>query len=135
MTPNEWLDHICIKKTNWNSFTEDQQKTYLPYIINLFLSMAPELIEVVNEVQKQQVPNKDHYNFYKTVLPKKKLFFRWLKAKKKEYSKDVVERIAAFYSISTREIYDSICILSQQNIIDILKQIGTSDKDIKKLLK
>ncbi len=135
MTPSEWINHFTVLKTPWNSFSKDEQKTYNSFITNLWLSMDPTLIEVVNEVQKQQVPNRDHYNFFLTNLPKKKRWFQWIKAKKKEYSKDVIDKLAAYYSVSSREIHDSICILSEPNIIDILKQTGLQDKEITKLLK
>lgn len=135
MTPTEWIKHLTIKKTSWDLFSKEEQKSYLPYIMNLWLAMCPEFIEMVNEVQKYQVPNKDHYNFYLKLLPRKQPYFRWLKAKKKEYSKDVVEKISAFYSVSMSEICDSIHILSKQDITNILQQMGIGDKEIIKLLK
>ena len=135
MSPGDWINHFTVLKTPWNSFSKDEQKTYLPFITNLWLSMDPTLIEIVNEVQKYQVPNRDHYNFFLANLPKKKRWFQWIKAKKKEYNKDVIDKLATFYSTSTREIYDSIHVLSEQNIIDILTQTGLQDKEITKLLK
>lgn len=135
MSPGDWIKHLTIYKTPWNKHSKEEQKTYLPYIMNLWLSMAPELIEIVNEVQKQQVPNRDHYNFYLSVLPKKSMYFRWIKARKKEYGKDVIEHLSAYYNVSSKEILDSLCLLDESKIISILQQLGISDKDIKKLLK
>ena len=135
MVPGDFIKHFTVLKTPWDNFTQEDKKSYLPYIINLWLSMAPELIEVINEVQQQQVPNRDHYNFYLKVLPKKSLRYQWIKAKKKEYNKDVISRIASFYNVGTQEIYDSIGLLDEEKIINILQQQGLQDKMIKQLLK
>lgn len=135
MKPTEWIEHLTIKKTPWNSFNDEEQKTYLPYIQNLFLSMVPELIETINETQLQQVPNRDHYNFYLKILPKKKLYMRWVKAIKKQYSKDVIQIIANYNQCGTREILDSVELFNDDIITDILQQTGLQDKQIKTLLK
>jgi hypothetical protein len=71
VSPNDFIKHLTIYKTPWDKHSKEEQKTYLPFIINLWLSMNPDLLEVVNEVQQYQVPNRDHYNFYLSVLPKK----------------------------------------------------------------
>ena len=64
MSPADWLNHMTVYKTPWNEISSEEQKTYLPFILNLWLSMVPEYIEVINQVQSYQVPNRDHYNFY-----------------------------------------------------------------------
>lgn len=135
MSPADFIKHLTIYKTPWNKHSKDEQKTYLPFIMNLWLSMNPDLIEVVNEVQQHQVPNRDHYNFYLSVLPKKSIYLRWIKAKKKEYSKDVIEHLSAFYSVSMREISDSLCVLDEPKIINILGNLGIPNKQIKSMLK
>ena len=78
---------------------------------------------------------RDHYNFYLKFLQKKRLNYRWIKARKKQYSKDIVERIAAFYSEGSSQILDSISLLSEQQIINILEQTGLNNKSIKQLMK
>ena len=135
MSPQEFINHLTIYKTPWDKFSEIDKKTYLPYIMNVWLAQVPDLIEIVNESQKQQIPNRDHYNFWLQVLPKKRLNSRWIKAKKKQYSKDVVNHIAAFYNVGSSEIYDSISILDEQQIKNILSEMGISDKEQIKLLK
>jgi hypothetical protein len=135
MSPADWLNHMTIYKTPWNEISSEEQKTYNSYINNLWLSMVPEYIEVINQVQSYQVPNRDHYNFYLKVLPKKKLFFRWIKPKSKKYNKDVINRLAELYNEGSRQINDSIDCFEKQDIIHILENIGLSNKEIEKLLK
>jgi hypothetical protein len=135
MSPADWLNHITIKKTPWNEISEEEQKTYNSYILNLWLSHAIGYIEIVNQVQSYQVPNRDHYNFYLQVLPNKKLFLNWIKPKSKKYNKDVINKLAEFYNEGTRQINNSIDCFEEQDIIHIFENIGYGEKEIKKLLK
>jgi len=135
MKPGDWLNHLTVYKTPWEKHSLEEQKTYLPFIVNLWLSMCPELIEIISDVQKYQVSNKHHYNLYLKVLPKKKLYYRWIKAKKNNYSEDVIDLLASFYKTSTREISDSLDILDEQKIKSILSNMGINDKEQIKLLK
>lgn len=135
MTPAIWLDHMTVKKTPWDKIPKEDQLTYLPFIINLWLSHAVGYIEFVNEVQKYQVPNRDHYNFYLKILPKKKLFLNWVKPKSKKYNKDIISKISTFYKVSTREINESLDCLEEPDLFYILENMGLNEKDIKKLMK
>jgi hypothetical protein len=135
MSPSDWLNHMTVLKTPWDKFTSEEQKTYNPFINNLFLSMEPSLLEIINEIQRYQVPNRDHYNFYLKILPKKKLFFRWIKAKKGVYSKDVINKLATFYNEGSQQINDSLECLDKKDIIHILENMGYGEKLIKQLLK
>ena len=129
------LECLTTKKIPRDEIGEENKKGYNPFLTNLWLSMCPELIEIINEVQKYQVNNKHHYNLYLKVLPKKKLYYRWIKAKKKDYSKDVIDLLASFYKTSTREISDSLDILDEPKIKSILSNMGINDKEQVKLLK
>lgn len=135
MSPGDWLNHMTILKTPWDKISQEEQKTYNNYINNLWLSMCPELIEDINEVQKYQVPDRDHYNFYLKILPKKKLFYRWIKAKKGIYNKDVINKLSSFYNEGSHQINDSLECLNEQKIISILENMGYGEKSIKQLLK
>lgn len=135
MSPGDFVKHLTVYKTPWEKLSREDQKSYLPYVINLWLAMCPELIEIINEIQSQQVPNRDHYNLYLKLLPKKSLRFQWIKAKKKEYSKDVINKLSQFFSVGSREIYDSIHILSELQIKTILSNMGIPEKEINKLIK
>lgn len=135
MSIPEWLDQICVKKTNWGNFSDEDKKSYNQYIINLWLSMEPKLIEILNDIQKYTISDKNHYNFLKKSLPKKKIFLRWIRAKKSVWSKDVINELSCIYELSSREVYDVINMLSNEQIENILKQKGLSIKEIKKILK
>lgn len=135
MTINEWIKEITLNKREWMDISSGEWKTYNKFIINLWLSMNPQLIEIIEEVQRYQVSDRDHYNFLKKILPKKSIYLNWIKTKKGVYSKDVVNKLAAFYNEGSQQINDSLECLEEQNIIHILENMGYGEKSIKQLLK
>ncbi len=51
MTIFDWLKEITSNKSKWESFTEEEQSSFNPYMMHRLLSMNPEYIEFVNLVQ------------------------------------------------------------------------------------
>ena len=75
------FDHInqitAIQNPNyWEEISVEDKKSFSNYMINRFLSMKPEWIELVNELQKYNLQPKELYKLYTNILPKGK---RWLK--------------------------------------------------------
>ena len=84
MTIFNWLDQIFFYKKDWNKFTETEQKVFQSYIINRFLSMNKDYIEIVNYFQKYSVgllESKEIYKWYCNMLPKKKQWNKYIKGK------------------------------------------------------
>ena len=48
MTIFDWINQMLVTKKHWDEFTEDEQKKFSPFIINRWLSMDKDFIEVVN---------------------------------------------------------------------------------------
>ena len=56
--PKTIFDHlagITHKKTKWEDLTEADQKSFSPYLINRWLSMSPQLIEIVDMFQHYKI--------------------------------------------------------------------------------
>ena len=73
MTIFNWLNQLFVNKNSWDSFTEEEQKKFSPFIINRFLSMDKEFIEIVNMFQPYAIGSlepKDVYEFYRNLFPK-----------------------------------------------------------------
>ena len=79
----DWLNEISYNKTSWSSFTEKDQESFNRYMINRFISMKEDYIDIVNLVQKYPLSDRNLYNFYCKTIPKKKTFFRYIKPKKR----------------------------------------------------
>ena len=78
---------------------------------------------------------KQIYNFYKEMLPKKKVWLQYVKSKTKTINKDLVEDIAKYYEVGAADARSYIAVMTKEEIPIILSEMGKDEKEIKKLLK
>jgi hypothetical protein len=115
----DWLNEITYSKRPWDKFTDEEKSTFNTYMINRFISMDSNYIDVVNLIQQYpNCPNKLIYKYYCDLLPKKKAFFRYIKAKEK-FNTENIDMMAKYYKCSTREAKDYISILDDEQIEQI----------------
>ena len=133
------LANITWKKTPWDTLDEASQKSFSPYLINRWLSMNPDYIEIVDMFQQYTIGplSKKHvYQLYLDFLPKAKMFARYIKGKKQDkYNKELVKLIADHYQVAKIEAEEYIGLLQKTEITDLLKRYGKQEKEIKGLLK
>ena len=115
MTIFDWLNEITGAKRPWNEFTDDAKESFNPYMINRFISMKRDYIDVVNIAQRYTLPKGKLYEFYCGLLPKSKSFFRYVKSTK-SINQDQVNALSKYYMCSTREIVDVLPLLEEQEI-------------------
>ena len=135
MTIFDWLNEISYNKTPWSSFTEKDQESFNRYMINRFISMKEDYIDIVNLVQKYPLSNINLYNFYCKTIPKKKAFFRYIKPKKDKMNDLLATILADEFNISKREVKDSQHLVKKGLYTSVLRKRGIDEKQIKKLLK
>lgn len=137
------LSGMTDKKVKWSTLTDADKKSFSSYMINRWLSMNVNYIELVNELQKYTLSgilnSEQVYRLYYEILPKQKSFNKYIKADKAtKYSEQLVDLIANHYLISTTEALDYIDILytsGSNQLTDIIKLYGKNDKEVKSLLK
>ena len=133
------LANITWKKKPWSELTELDQKSFSPYLINRWLSMNSDLIEIVDMFQQYTIGplSKKHvYQLYFDFLPKQKSFNKYIKGRKQDkYNKELVKLIAEHYQVAYNESEEYINLLNKDDITNILKQYGKNEKEIKGLLK
>ena len=136
------FDHIAgitHKKKLWDKLSEADQKSFSPYIINRWLSMHPDLIETIDLLQRYTIGplSKKHvYQLYYDVLPNANVRAKYIKGKKQDkYNKELVKFIADHYQVAKIEAEEYIGLLKKDDLSNILKQYGKTEKEIKKLLK
>ena len=104
MTIFDWINQILVKKTHWNEFTEDEQKKFSPFLINRWLSMDNEFLEIVNYFQKYAIGTlepREVYKWYCDILPKGKRFNKYIKGKsEKKFDKELVEIMSNHFECS-----------------------------------
>jgi hypothetical protein len=132
----DWLKEINSTKSHPNKFTNQDWDIWNSYMIHRFLSMNPNYIELVNEVQLLSPTNKKQiYSIYREYIPKNNKWSKYIKSSNKEPDKDLVEYLKKYFDVSTREIKDYLEILDKKEIQSILVKQGLEEKEIKKLLK
>ena len=136
MTIFDWLKEITYNKSKWESFTEEDRKSFEPYMIHRFLSMNPEYIEFVNLVQTFPYTDKEKtYNIYLYMIPKNNMFFKYIKSSKKKKQESLLKHIANYFECSFGEAEEYIDILRESGVKSILTKLGVEEKEQKKLLK
>jgi hypothetical protein len=136
MTIFDWLNQITYDKKSWEDFTEDQQESFNSYMVHRFLSMYEGYIDITNVVQRFPLTEKKLiYNTYRSMIPKKKMFLKYIKSSKKKTPSTVLEHIANYFTISLGEAEEYTYILRKEGVHAILFEQGIQEKEIKKLLK
>ena len=136
MTIFDWLKEITSNKSKWESFTEEEQSSFNPYMMHRLLSMNPEYIEFVNLVQTFPYSDKEKiYNIYLYMIPKKNMFHKYIKSSKKKKQESLLKHIANYFECSFGEAEEYIDILREPGVKSILTKLGVEEKEQKKLLK
>ena len=136
------LADLTFKKTDPSTYTEGDWKAYNIYMVNRWLSMNSDVTEIINFIQKYYSLNKKmHYKMLSDILPRQKLFAKYVKGKKMEkYNPELVKIVADHYEISKKEAKSRIDMYKHfstgiQSLSDMLQSYGKTDKEIKRLLK
>ena len=123
----------------WDEISDDDKKSWSNYMVNRFLSMKPEWINFVNDVQKYPLKPKELYKVYADILPKKRQWLKYIKGDKKmKYPNWVYEIVAKHLQCSIRESNDAVEMYEisaggQAELKDILMKYGKTEQECRKL--
>lgn len=135
----DFINGMTHEKRDWSDYTETDHKKFSPFIVNRWLSMRIDLIEIINELQRYTIgllTPKDTYRLYHGILPAQRTFAKYIKGKKEDkYEKQLVIQIADHYQVSQMEAIEYIDLLSKDSCSSLLSLYGYTEKEIKKLLK
>jgi hypothetical protein len=142
-SPLDFVKDLTEKKTPWESLPEQDKKEFSPFMINLWLSMNPDLVDFVNELQRytmgevHRLTQKQVYKLYLDMLPKMKLpFCKFVKStNKQKYNKDLLKLLSEHFYINTRVAEEYIDIIPTDRMKEIIRMYGKTESEIKKLLK
>ena len=139
MTIFDWVNNILVSKKHWDEFTEDEQKKFSPFIINRWLSMDKDFLEIVNYFQKYSIGTlepREVYKWYCDMLPKGKRFNKYIKGKKdKKYNTELIDIMVRHFECSKSQVKDYLDLIAKDELIQILEKYGMNEKTIKRLLK
>lgn len=131
----EYIKLLTTNKTRWEDLTEGEQKGFVPFSFNMFLSKNEDYIEIVNEIQSKGLSPEQLYNVYYHLLPKKYINIKFPKKPKLDIPKELITIIKSYYRESEANAIEYIDVLQYNDLENILIKTGLDKKEIKKLLK
>jgi len=132
----DWLQHITLYKTPVSEFTDNDWENFNSYMVHRFISMSPYYVEVADYAQSMlPTMKKEIYNFYREMIPKRKVWLQYIKTKNKQVNKELIEKIAEYYEVGTSDARSYINVITDEEMPVILGEMGLDNKEIKKLLK
>jgi hypothetical protein len=125
----------------WDVLTDADKKTWSNYMVHRFLSMNPNWIEILSEIQPytQTLEPKQLYLALIGILPKGRYYMRYIKGKKtNKYESWLVDLLIQDFMCSSKEAEDYCEILyatkeGRENIKYICEKYGIDKKQITKL--
>ena len=119
------FDHIKNITTNKGPYLGDEG--WNNWMVNRFLSMDQDYVEVVNVVQKNtwQMKGEYLYNLYKDLIPKQYKFLKYIKPTNKiDYKQDEVDAVASYFEVSKKQAKEYINMLPKDELETIKQQIN-----------
>ena len=144
--PKTLFDHLrAITREQdpnyWSTLSESDKKSFSTYMVNRFLSMNPDWVEVVDALQHltQIMEPEQVYLTYISVIPKSSKFFKYIKGEKKNLFQDwIIELVSKHYACSLLQAEEYLEILyaseeGRDNILYICEMYGVDKKQIRSL--
>ena len=137
------FDHIKqitdIQNPNyWDEISDEYKKSWSNYMVNRFLSMKTDWIELVNELQKYNLQPKELYKLYTNVLPKGKRWLKYTKGRNQmDYPNWLINIVTNHEQISKKEAveYIDMLMLTEGGMLELgelSRKWGIEEKRIKK---
>jgi hypothetical protein len=105
-------------------------------MIHRYLSMDINYIDIVNYVQKINPQNKKQiYSIYREMIPKKKVWLKYIKSQTPKKKDELVEYVSRYYECSLGEADHYIDIIKEHGVRNILWEMGVDIKEQDKLFK
>jgi hypothetical protein len=131
-----WLNEITLYKTPIENISEESWDKWNSYVVNRYVSMDIRYIELANYIQTIPYENKHQlYQIYREMIPKSKVFLKYLKSKTKKHPSTLTEYVAKHFECSLGEAEEYIDILRDHGTRKVLYDMGMDEKEVEKLLK
>ena len=131
-----WLEEITVNKSPLSSISDESWDTWNSYMVHRYVSMNQDYVDIANLVQKINPQNKKQiYSIYKEMIPKRKMWLKYIKNEAKKEQKELEEYIAKYFDCSLGEAEHYIDILRGTGVKSILNEMGVESKESDKLIK
>ncbi len=128
----------------WSSLTGGEKVEFSPYIVNRFLSMNADWLDMVDELQRFTIgilPKDKVFALYHEILPKGRIFLRYVKGKSRATIPDALATmLQRYFECSEKEMHEYYALLMQSAqgktfILELMQAYGTQEKELKKIRK
>ena len=129
----------------FDKITDADKKTWSNYMINRFLSMNSDWIEIISELDPhttgRQLKSELVYKMYIDIFPKSRTFLKYVKGNTDvKYNSELVQLIVKHYEVSKKEAIEYLHIFYSsedklQKLKDLISMYGIEQKEINKMVK
>jgi len=146
MAAKKLFDHLTALTSEqdpnyFDKLSEEDVKSWSNFMINRFLSMKPEWVELIASLQPltQSLDPREMYKLYINILPKGKQYLKYTKGKAEDkYEQFLIDLIKKEYDCSERQANEYAEVLygsgdGRENIQYICEKYGLTKKEISKL--
>lgn len=141
------FDHLDAVKTGkdpdyWEDLTHESKKKWSSFMITRFLSMRPDYVPILNELQPcvQEMEDRHVYRLYAELLPYDDGYYKYISSNTKERSIPdwAIDILKERFKASEEEVreYIEIWLSSEdgkEEFVDILSNYGLEQKKLKKI--
>jgi hypothetical protein len=106
------LDNISVGK---RILSEEELKSYSPFMINKFVASSDLFLPVVEQINHYNLPKDAHQRFMQGIIPKRKQYFKYIKAKKTN-DEFALRCIKLEYEVGDKEASQYIDMLTEEQI-------------------
>lgn len=120
----------------FSTLTEADKKSWSNYMVCRFLSMQPELLEYINEIQKHShLPPEHFYQVLLLIVPQGRAYFPYIKSKNEnKWSKELLKLLRSHYQESENNVEEYLGLLTAEELCRIVGLYGYTDKEIEKII-
>lgn len=125
----------------FDTLNDAEVRTFSNFMIHRYLSMNPDWVKVIAELQPytELLKPKALYTAYIGLIPRERIFLRYIKGKKEaKYEDWLIDILVKYYECSKRQAQDNCDMLyrtkeGRAEIKDICEKYGVGSKEITKL--
>jgi len=118
------FDHLNNLAVEKRDLTDEELKSYSPYMINRFVSMSELFLPIVSEINQFNIPARSHNEFFQGILPKRKQYFKYIKGKK-EGMKHEIDCLQKYFEVGERDATGFLDILTKKELKEIVDKYKT----------
>ena len=121
----------------FDGLTDADKKTWSSFMVCRFLSMDQSLTETIQDLQQyyQLLTPERFYRVLATYIPATKSYSAYVKSKTDKMDKSLLQILSLYFQDSVKNVEEYAHLLSTDDIRNIVKKYGYTDKQIDDMFK